>query len=233
METNQPVWNVIANLGDATPLEYGGAFLRIDETGVYDPELVAWDEPTVDRSPIGWSGTDSDPQAAALELGYEQYLRTDDGGEDETIFLMHLGRGLARVIDDCEDWEALCEREGIAWEWQYEIYRFSVERLYAVEHEGQTHYVTKHIKECFEAGTLPHPISSYREWFMKDLDSMDGPGVLLDLLLSEDPVENAQAYLTIAGHWGMHNFDSYPLDMGQRELIEWAGRHLPGASLNV
>ncbi len=36
---SQPVWKYIANLGDASPVEHDGAFLYVDETGVYDPEL--------------------------------------------------------------------------------------------------------------------------------------------------------------------------------------------------
>ena len=38
MKTQQPVWKLIANLGDANPLDYGGYFIYCDETGVYGPE---------------------------------------------------------------------------------------------------------------------------------------------------------------------------------------------------
>ena len=220
--TNQPSWKVIANLGDATPLEYGGAFLLVDETGVYCPELIVWDEPTVNDHPISWGGLESDPQASALEMGYEQYLKTDDNECGETIYIKRLEKGLARVIDDCEDWEELCERQGIEWGWQYQVYRFPVERLYKVEHEGRLHYVTQHIKESYEQGTLPYDIVIYREWHSDTLDSMDAPGVVLSQLLSEDPIENAHAYLSIANYHGIENLDSYPLHMGKRELIEWA-----------
>lgn len=37
--TNQPKWQLIANLGDATPLDYGGLFVFRDETGVYREEM--------------------------------------------------------------------------------------------------------------------------------------------------------------------------------------------------
>ena len=43
--TNQPKFKCIANLGDATPWEYGGAFVLVDETGVYTPELRVFEEP--------------------------------------------------------------------------------------------------------------------------------------------------------------------------------------------
>jgi hypothetical protein len=229
--TNQPVWKCIANLGDTTPLEYGGAFLLVDETGVYDPELTVWNEPTVNGIEIS-NLYDTDAEEAALSLGWERHLRNDSEECGETIYLKRLPNGLARVISDCGDWEELCEREGISWEWQYRVYRFSVERLYEVKQDGRTNYVTKHIKEIFEAGTLPYEIGVYKTWFLDSLDDMDEPGRVLCQLLSEDPIENARAYLTIAGHWGMENFDSYPLEMGKRELTEWARRHMPGADLN-
>lgn len=45
--TKQPDWKLIANLGDVHPLEYGGYFVYVDTTGVYDPEaelLIAPDD---------------------------------------------------------------------------------------------------------------------------------------------------------------------------------------------
>ena len=36
---DQPQWKFIANTGDANPLDYGGIFVYVDETGVYDPEM--------------------------------------------------------------------------------------------------------------------------------------------------------------------------------------------------
>ena len=39
MVTNQPEWEYVDNLGDASPLDYGGAFLYRDKTGVYGFEL--------------------------------------------------------------------------------------------------------------------------------------------------------------------------------------------------
>lgn len=38
MTTTQPTWRISANLGDANPLDYGGYFVMVDETGQYDPE---------------------------------------------------------------------------------------------------------------------------------------------------------------------------------------------------
>jgi hypothetical protein len=35
----QPKWKFIANLGDVDPIEHGGYFVKIDTTGVYQPEV--------------------------------------------------------------------------------------------------------------------------------------------------------------------------------------------------
>jgi hypothetical protein len=35
---SQPRWKLLDNLGDADPLDYGGYFVYVDETGVYAPE---------------------------------------------------------------------------------------------------------------------------------------------------------------------------------------------------
>jgi hypothetical protein len=50
MKTNQPVWKLVANLGDANPLEYGGLFVLRDETGIYHGEIVKIEPPSEDFS---------------------------------------------------------------------------------------------------------------------------------------------------------------------------------------
>lgn len=41
--TQQPSYFCIANLGDADPFEYGGAFVCIDRRGIYDPIMLMYD----------------------------------------------------------------------------------------------------------------------------------------------------------------------------------------------
>jgi hypothetical protein len=53
---SQPVWNFVANLGDASPIEHGGLFLYEDETGVYQPELEKLEEPTEGGFGPGFKG---------------------------------------------------------------------------------------------------------------------------------------------------------------------------------
>lgn len=47
--SNQPKWKLVANLGDVNPLDYGGYFVYVDETGVYDPEAELLVEPSDDK----------------------------------------------------------------------------------------------------------------------------------------------------------------------------------------
>ena len=54
MKTKQSIWKCVANLGDATPWDYGGQFVMVDQTGVYRPELWIWEEPT-DDGPQVWT----------------------------------------------------------------------------------------------------------------------------------------------------------------------------------
>lgn len=53
MSTRQPSWQLIANLGDVHPIDYGGYFVFRDTTGVY-PAEVAVLEPQGDDDADGW-----------------------------------------------------------------------------------------------------------------------------------------------------------------------------------
>lgn len=54
MSTNQPIWKYVENFGDVNWKEYGGAFLFVDETGVYAPELEILEEPAEDAETQVW-----------------------------------------------------------------------------------------------------------------------------------------------------------------------------------
>lgn len=49
--TNQPAWKCRANLGDATPWDYGGAFVMVDETSTYPYELWLFEVPENENEP--------------------------------------------------------------------------------------------------------------------------------------------------------------------------------------
>lgn len=67
--TNQPEWEMIENIGDVNPLDYGGGFVFRDKTGVYPEELeiLEVDEEKLRRlDDIGFSDMDEfDKQTAA------------------------------------------------------------------------------------------------------------------------------------------------------------------------
>lgn len=43
--TQQPTWKLIANLGDVHPIDYGGYFVYVDETGTYEAEAELLEVP--------------------------------------------------------------------------------------------------------------------------------------------------------------------------------------------
>jgi len=50
---SQPTWKLIANLGDANPIDHGGIFVYVDVTGAYSPEVEVLEEPTDDEGDNG------------------------------------------------------------------------------------------------------------------------------------------------------------------------------------
>jgi len=48
MKTRQPIWQFEGNIGDASPLDFGGLFVYTDKTGVYEPECVSIERTTPD-----------------------------------------------------------------------------------------------------------------------------------------------------------------------------------------
>lgn len=49
---SQPTWKCVGNLGDASPKEYGGYSVYVDQTGAYPPEAEYLD---VDDETGGWT----------------------------------------------------------------------------------------------------------------------------------------------------------------------------------
>jgi len=46
---SQPKWKFLVNVGDVNPLDHGGMFVYVDETGVYPPEAeCVWPEEDID-----------------------------------------------------------------------------------------------------------------------------------------------------------------------------------------
>lgn len=58
MKTNQPSYFCLANLGDASPLEYGGEFVLVDRRGTYDPQLWVYEPNEREGKPGTWTRFD-------------------------------------------------------------------------------------------------------------------------------------------------------------------------------
>ena len=76
---SQPKWKKIANLGDVNPLDHGGLFVLIDETGVYPPEMERL-EPPCDDDPEG--------QYEVFRVVLERQKEVREGN---TIYLVPVG----------------------------------------------------------------------------------------------------------------------------------------------
>ena len=107
---------------------------------------------------------------------------------------------------------------------RFAVFGVDLERFAEVKVDsGKKYIVTRYIADGYRDGTLPHPISSYDEWFAKDLARVaESAGTteraLRKQLCSADPKQRAAAYVDIAGYHGWENFDSYPQDMSEDEL---------------
>lgn len=87
--------------------------------------------------------------------------------------------------------------------------------------------VTRHIAESYLEGTLPHPITSYGEWFADSLASVaatcDHASIVEDLC-SDDIATRARAYESIGGHHGYNNLDHKPDTWTEAEMSTWPER---------
>jgi hypothetical protein len=107
------------------------------------------------------------------------------------------------------------------------VFRFEIERfsLYREEIDADSYaYREMLIPFGFDKRTdLPHPISSYKQWFSDDLASVASSAgttreELVEGLCSEDIMARLWALECIAGHHGYENFDGYPLDLSVEEM---------------
>ena len=52
---SQPNWKLVANLGDANPIDYGGYFVYEDQTGVYPAEAELLEVNDDDNGKLSWT----------------------------------------------------------------------------------------------------------------------------------------------------------------------------------
>jgi hypothetical protein len=53
--SEQPQWELIANLGDVNPVDHGGFFVYCDVTGQYECEVEILEAPEDEEAPEGWT----------------------------------------------------------------------------------------------------------------------------------------------------------------------------------
>jgi uncharacterized protein YukE len=111
--------------------------------------------------------------------------------------------------------------EGEAEEWT--IYRTDIDQLKKVPKGGKVFLVSSSYRSDWS-----HPVSSYDEWFSKHIDEVaDTSGMdskkLVKMFCSDDPVDRAEAYITLASHFGWYELDQYPLRLSRKEVEERYG----------
>jgi hypothetical protein len=118
--TSQPRWHVAANLGDVNPLDYGGLFILIDSTGIYDPELWRFDSDSMQlhrfsikqchRTITGEIGDNNYHPNLAAWFGSAESLRSVSSFAGNQDLPRHLCG--SNVIDRAFAYMALCGYHG-------------------------------------------------------------------------------------------------------------------------
>lgn len=163
--------------------------LLVDETGVYVPEL---------------------------EINQEIH------DSSEIIDCPHC-KNLGIVVDDCPEY---CDDGKTENGNKFEVYRVCLERYKTVTVEGaldenENETTVTHLVPFGYDENWTHPARSYVPWF--DLSAVAAScGIERDELVSDlcsaDPIDLARAYDAIAGYYGWHEFDQYPLTLTETEL---------------
>lgn len=71
-----------------------------------------------------------------------------------------------------------------------------------------------------------HP--SFPAWFASGIENVQGccgTEPLIESLCSADPITRAESYLSLASYYGLHEFDSYPLELNRREAVARYNQH--------
>jgi hypothetical protein len=128
--------------------------------------------------------------------------------------------GTEPTIEIADELEAYEDEEGYE-QHKFLLFRFDIERFKLVRDPEDFSKVYL-VPEGYDA-SWPHPLSSYEEWFAKDLESVaSSAGVdaleLAQDFCSPDPKVRAGAYNAVGGHHGFANFDSEPLEINEPEL---------------
>jgi hypothetical protein len=210
----QPIWEYIDNLGDASPLDYGGLFLYHDTTGVYGYELEKLVEPCDEAPEVPYdypvTELDDDDNPPGRTTCYTCGRSWDDR-ISTALTPVPSGRCPFEPYHDNRTWK---------------VYRVLLDRCQVIRSEpdlfepGQAYLVPASYRPDW-----PHPVASYVEWFAEDLASVaecmgTARDELVTALCSEDGKERAWAYDCIYDYHGWENGDSYPSELTRDEVTE-------------
>jgi hypothetical protein len=106
---------------------------------------------------------------------------------------------------------------------RFQLFRFNVERFKLVTDpkNPQTTYLVPYAYDS----SWTHPLADYEEWFARDLEAVarsvgEDPLALAEQFTSADPKVRAGAYMAVASHLGLDNFDNYPIEINEPDLNE-------------
>lgn len=220
---SQPVWKLIANLGDVGCPDYTGYFLFEDETGVYAPELERIDPNDPDDCDDS-QGEIVAAHAIALQAIYdgcdEDYSSYDP--EEPECWEDFMRRN---VVDEVNDYIDRHDETGKA------AHITSIDFDAVDVAESLIERVDSRSVEirriCLDRCTLQNGILSdnpyhpdHPAWFADDIQSVadyaDMPDIV-ECLCSDDIGRRAFAYMAIADYHGWDNFDEYPFEMTYAE----------------
>lgn len=113
---SQPIWKYVGNIGDASPFDFGGFFVFVDETEVYPPEAEVLHEEGENEygEPVRWTvyrfvlenctyrnGILSDNQFHPDEPAW--FAKTEEEHKErpqDTCYLLNLAKQLDMSVED-------------------------------------------------------------------------------------------------------------------------------------
>lgn len=200
MNTNQPQWKYIDNLGDRHPIDHGGKFVYVDETGVYEPEVEILEQPSEED----FAASERREQKAALE--FERACKAVCG-HDQTHVECQCGQEPPEFVDPLLLWT---------------VYRFTIENCTYLDGILSDNKFYPKLPAWFAKPESERSERPQDTTYLKGIaDSMD-----LDVddyaLMFVHPwaLTRAQAWIEVGEYHGWANLDSYPITLTRKEVEE-------------
>ncbi len=191
--TNQAIWKFIGNLGDINPIEHGGLFVYIDETGHYSPEAVLLHPKTEKKYEV-------------RRFSIENCTYTN--GEDLYKFFCSLtseSRKNYRFND--YTWDQLPDFERTTWNTK------------GILSDNKFHplYPAWFAKPESEKANRPQD-TTYLSNISRQYEKTNQE--LIAGFLSSDPLARAKSWEMVGVYHGWDNLDSYPQYLTRKDVLE-------------